>query len=423
MMSFGFAKLSDLSSACGREGYNISFCKDLSVLGTPLKVGELTVHNRFCVHPMEGSDSLADGSPSGLTFERYRRFAHGGSGLIWFEAVSVLPEGRASANQLMITDVNLPVFKDLVNNIKAEAINTNGYSPVIIMQITHSGRFSKPFGSPQPIIAYHNPEIDNRHNISPELPVVTDEYLAKIPEYFAKTALLAKQAGFDGVDVKCCHRYLLSELLSAFERPGRYGGCFENRTRLFVECVDAVRKAAGDDFIIGTRLNGFDALPAGFSCDKTDYMKPDLTETLKLANILKAHSVDIFNITTGSPYYNSYVNRPNDIEKNEPPLLGISRMFSVAGAIQKELGNTPVVGTGFSYLREFIPFAAAGEIIAGKCSFVGLGRMSFAYPDFPRDVLKNNLPKADVLCTTCGKCAQLLRAGGPTYCAVRDKKD
>ena len=205
-------------------------------------------------------------------------------------------------------------------------------------------------------------------------------------------------------------------------RSGKYGGSFENRSRLLIDCVDAARFAVGKDFIIGTRINGFDALPAGFSCDKTDYMKPDLTEILKLVRLLKAHSVDIFNITTGSPYYNSYVNRPNDIEKNEPPLMGVSRMFSIIGAIQKELKDTPVVGTGFSYLREFIPFSAAGEIIAGNCSFAGLGRMSFAYPNFPRDVLNNVLPTSKMLCTTCGKCAQLLRAGGPTYCAIYDKK-
>lgn len=392
------------------------------MLGNPFLTGKNNVPNRFCVHPMEGSDSLADGSPSELTIERYRRFSKGGSGLIWFEAVSILPEVRASANQMMLTQENLHVFQSLAETIKEEGLKANGYAPVVIMQLTHSGRFSKPFGKPQPIIAYHNTEIDFRHNIDPDLPVVSDEYLEKIPEQFVRTALIAQKAGFDGVDVKCCHRYLLSELLSAFDRKGKFGGSFENRTRLFIDCVDAVRKAVGEDFIIGTRLNGFDALPAGFSCSLTDYMKPDLRETLKLVKILKAHGIDIFNITTGSPYYNSYVNRPNDIEKNEPPLLGVSRMFSVIGEIQRELKDTPVVSTGFSYLREFIPFAAAGEILAGNCSFCGLGRMSFAYPDFPRDVLSGKLPKVNLLCTTCGKCAQLLRSGGPTYCAVRDKK-
>lgn len=421
-LSFGYHQLSDLESECKLHGCNINFSHDLSVLGTPFKIGALTAQNRFCVHPMEGSDSLSDGSPSEWTRERYRRFARGGSGLIWFEAVSVLPEARASANQLILTEENLPLFRNLADEIKEEAFKTNGFSPVLIMQITHSGRFSKPFGKPQPIIAYHSSEIDIRHNISPDLPVAKDEYLDEIPGYFAKTASLAKKAGFDGVDVKCCHRYLLSELLSAFERPGKYGGCFENRTKLYLDCIDAVRNEVGENFIVGTRLNGFDALPAGFSCDKNDYMKPDLTETLSLVKKCKDRHIDIFNITTGSPYYNSFVNRPNDVEKNEPPLFGVSRMFSVVGEIQDTVKEIPVVGTGFTYLREYIPFAAAGEILAGRCEFAGLGRMSFAYPDFPRDVLNGNLPNKNQLCTTCGKCAQLLRAGGPSYCAVRDKR-
>lgn len=421
-LSFGFSTLADLLSFCVVEGYNIKFSEDLDVLATPFMVGGHKVSNRFCVHPMEGSDALPDGTPSVLTAERYRRFARGGSGLIWFEAVSVMPEGRASPNQLMIRKENIQEFSKIIKMIKQEAIDTNGCAPVVIIQLTHSGRFSKPLGVSQPIIAYHKEEIDQRHNVSPDLAVVLDDYLKTLPEHFAKTALLAQKVGFDGVDVKCCHRYLLSELLSAFDRTGEYGGSFENRTRLYLDCVDAVRAAVGNDFIVGTRLNGFDALPGGFGSNKDDFMKPDLSEPLKLAKILKAHGIDIFNITTGSPYYNSFVNRPNDVEKNEPPLSGVARMFDVVGEIQKTLENTPVVGTGFSYLREFIPFAAAGEILAGKCTSVGLGRMSFAYPNYPADILNKRFPSAKELCITCGKCAGLLRAGGPSYCAIFDKK-
>ena len=421
-LSFGFSTLARLISACEMENYDLKFSEELSVLAAPFQAGGQTIKNRFCVHPMEGSDALADGSPSELTIERYRRFARGGSGLIWFEAVSVLPEARASASQLMLTPANLQAFQRLAAMIKEDGLRANGFAPVVLMQLTHSGRFSKPFGSPQPIIAYHNSEIDLRHNINPGLPVVSDDYLAALPAHFVKTALLAQEAGFDGVDVKCCHRYLLSELLSAFERTGPYGGSFENRTRLYIDCVDAIRKMVDENFIVGTRLNGFDALPAGFACGKPDYMQPDLTETLALVRLLKVNGVDIFNITTGSPYYNSYVNRPNDVEKTEPPLLGVARMFGVIGEIQKELGTTPVVGTGYSYLREFIPYAAAGEILAGRCTSVGLGRMSFARPDYPKEVLNNSLPPPKKLCITCGKCAQLLRAGGPSYCAIYDNK-
>ena len=173
--------------------------------------------------------------------------------------------------------------------------------------------------------------------------------------------------------------------------------------------------------ILATRLNGFDALPGGFACDKADYMKADLKESIRLVKDLKAKGTDIFNITSGSPYYNSFVNRPNDVEKDEDPLLGVSRMFEVVGQIQKAVGNTPVVGTGFSYLRQFLSYAASGEIKAGRCSMVGLGRMSLARPEYPKEIMENKKVDSRLLCTTCGRCAGLLRAGGPSYCAVFNK--
>lgn len=422
-MSFGYASLNELTAACERDGFDINFSEDLSVLATPVKIGALTSQNRFCVHPMEGCDAEPDGSPSAFTTERYIRFAKGGSGLIWFEAVTVAPEGGASAHQLRLTKDNLSAYKALTDGVRQTALSENGFAPVLILQLTHSGRFSKPDGTPHPLIAYHHATLDARHNIDPNLPPVSDEYLDTLPAHFAESALLAKAAGFDGVDVKCCHRYLLSELLSAYDRPGKYGGSFENRTRLYLDCLDAVRDAVGADFIVGSRLNGFDALPGGFACDSEDYMKPDSTETLALVKLLELRGVDILNITTGSPYYNSYVNRPNDVEKNEPPLQGVSRMFSVIGQIQNDVPDIPVIGTGFTYLREFVPFAAAGEINAGKCALVGLGRMSFACPDYPRRILSGELPPAKQLCVTCGRCALLLRAGQASYCPVRDKRD
>jgi len=421
-VSFGCSSLSEVKEACAKADCRIEFSEDLSVLADPIHIGGHPVNNRFCVHPMEGCDAAADGSPSELTEARYMNFARGGSGLIWFEAVAVVPEGKAGRNQLIINENNKAAFARLTEKIRNEALQANGFVPVIIMQITHSGRFSKPDGTPRPIIAYHHPQLDAVHNIPEDLTPVSDEYLASLPEKFTETAMLAQSAGFDGADVKCCHRYLLSELLSAIEREGKYGGSFENRSRLFLDCVDAVRAAVDSGFIVGSRLNGFDALPGGFACDKNDCMTPDLTETLRLVRRLIQRGVDILNVTTGSPYYNPYVNRPNDVDKKEPPLVGVSRMFSVIGEIQKAAGAVPVVGTGYSYLREYIPFAAAGEILAGRCSMAGLGRMSFAYPELPGEILRNAVPNANKLCTTCGQCAALLRQGQPARCVVRENR-
>lgn len=421
-MKFNFASLQALEAYCQAEGFDLRFSQSTEILSQPLKLDGYELKNRFCVHPMEGSDAGPGGSVSRLVTERYKGFAKGGSALIWFEAVSVLPQGRAGPNQLLINKENLEGFKKLIEEVKLQGLKSNGFEPKLLMQLTHSGRFSKPEGLPKPIIAYHHKELDKRHNISEDLEPVSDAYLDSLPGVFAKAALMAQEAGFDGVDIKCCHRYLLSELLSAYERKGKYGGSLENRAALLFECVEAVRSAADPGFIIGSRLNGFDALPGGFACSSDDYMQPDLGESIRLVKALKAKGVGIFNITTGSPYYNSFVNRPNDVEKDENPLLGVSRMFGVIASLQEALGSTPVVGTGYSYLRNFIPYAAAGEIAHGRCSLVGLGRMSLARPNYPKEIMKNELPPAKKLCTTCGKCAALLRAGRASHCVVFDRR-
>lgn len=413
--------MNDLESYCQANAYHIHFDRNTDILSSPLTLKKIELKNRFCVHPMEGSDANENGSVTDLVTARYKSFAKGGSALIWFEAVSLLSEGKAGAKQLVINEENIEGFKKLIKTIKDEGMAANAFEPTVIMQLTHSGRFSKPFGKPQPMIAYHHPQLDKRHNIEEDLDCVSDDYLDRLPEKFAKAALLAQKAGFDGVDIKCCHRYLLHELLSAFERPGKYGGSYENRTRLLFSCFDAVLSELGQNMILATRLNGFDALPGGFACDKADYMKADLKESIRLVKDLKAKGTDIFNITSGSPYYNSFVNRPNDVEKDEDPLLGVSRMFEVVGQIQKAVGNTPVVGTGFSYLRQFLSYAASGEIKAGRCSMVGLGRMSLARPEYPKEIMENKKVDSRLLCTTCGRCAGLLRAGGPSYCAVFNK--
>lgn len=87
------------------------------------------------------------------------------------------------------------------------------------------------------------------------------------------------EVGFDGVDIKSCHRYLLSELLASHTRGGKYGGSFENRTRFLRQTIRAVREAVGDDFIVACRFNVFDAhpYPYGFGCDREDMWKFDPT--------------------------------------------------------------------------------------------------------------------------------------------------
>ena len=187
----------------------------------------------------------------------------------------------------------------------------------IIAQLTHSGRYSKPNGVARPITAVKIPFLfaDGKDEYEP----VSDEYLKGLIPYFVKAAKLAKKAGFDAVDIKACHRYLISELLGAFSRPGEYGGSFENRTRLLLEIIDAVRAEVEIEVVV--RLNIYDAIPFpfGFGVSKEDFHKPDLSEPIRLLNLLYEHGVRFVDLSCGNPYYNPHVGRPYDQGGYLPP--------------------------------------------------------------------------------------------------------
>ncbi len=186
-------------------GTGLPFNEDLSPLAAPLAVGSKTIPNRLACQAMEGCDGNPDGTPGELTLRRYDRFAKGGAGLIWYEATAVLPEAKANPRQLYLHEGNADSFKRQVDTIKETALRENGYEPLIIMQATHSGRYSKPEGRPAPLIAYNNPLFEKDAPLPAEC-IVTDDYIDHVQEALINSAALAAKVGFDGVDIKACHR-------------------------------------------------------------------------------------------------------------------------------------------------------------------------------------------------------------------------
>lgn len=279
---------------------NLPYSEDTNVLGQEYKIGNKTVHNRLACQAMEGCDGTFDGRPDELTKRRYSRFAKGGAGIIWFEATAVLEEGRANPRQLYINENTLDSFKKQVEDIKETALKANGYEQLVIMQATHSGRYSKPQGVPAPLIAYNNPVFEKDNPISADK-IITDEYLDRVGEALVNGARLAEKAGFDGVDIKCCHRYLNSELLSAYNRKGKYGGSLENRTRLLRESVKGAIESCSSDFLVSSRLNVYDGFPYpyGFGVPKNGGLEFDSTEPDWLIKELYKLGVRILNITMG----------------------------------------------------------------------------------------------------------------------------
>ncbi len=402
------------------------YSEDTSVLGKQYKLENKTIYNRLVCQAMEGCDGTFDGKPDELTKRRFKRLASGGAGLIWFEATAVLEEGRANPRQLYITENNLDAFKKQVEDIKETAFKTNGYEPIVIMQATHSGRYAKPNGTPEPLIAYNNPIFEKDNPISAER-IVTDEYLDRVGEALVKGSLLAEKAGFDGVDIKCCHRYLNSELLSAYNREGKYGGSLENRTRLLRESVKGAIENCSKDFIVSSRLNVYDGFPYpyGFGVKNDGSLDFDVSEPDWLFKELYKYGVRLLNITMGNPYFNPHVNRPyahGGYEAPENPLVGVSRMLNATAKLKELNPEMSIICSAISYLGVVAPNVVSAFISKNKFDFAGFGRTVFAYPDFANDILKNGSMDKNKICICCSKCTEIMRKpGGTPGCVIRDK--
>lgn len=426
---FFYESLEQVIEAGESLGSDISFSRNVELLKKQVDICGFAVPNSLAIHPMEGCDGNNDGSPGELTLRRYKRFGGSRAGLIWFEAVAVVPEGRANPRQLWINSGNLKEYKKIADLIRKRAASEygDGFIPLCIMQLTHSGRYSKPYGKPMPVIACHNPYLDAVQKIDESLPEISDDELERLEDDYVKAALLAQEAGFHGVDIKSCHRYLVSELLSGFTRKGRYGETFEGRTRFLLNIMGKIKSRVDKRFIVTTRMNIFDGIPYpyGFGVDRESTAQYDLTEPRKLVKKLFDQGIRLINLTMGNPYYNPHINRPYNkgpYIPDEHPLEGVARLINGIGEVQQSVPGMAIVGTGYSWLREFAPYIAADVLKSKKATLIGLGRAAFAYPDFANDIFHYGTMKREKCCIACGKCTDIMREGGTAGCVVRDAK-
>ena len=424
---FHYKTLEEVKERAEELKVYLPFSSSTDILKTPLKVGNVTFHNRMGIAPMEGADSLEDGSPSDYTIRRYVNEAIGGSALIWFEAISIVPEGRSSKTQLLLTEENVESYKRMNEKIKEAGRKANGFEPYLIMQANHSGRYSNPDNRPAPMIAYRHPQLE-QYRAADDSCIVTDDYLKSLEESFGKAALLAKKAGFDAVDIKSCHGYLLAELLSAYDRPGQYGGNYENRTRLLKNGIKAAKVWEDENFQVTCRLGIYDGYeyPWGFGVSEGSWLKPDLKEPIRLVKELYGNcGIQMMNLTMGNPYATTHVTRPFDMGKYEPeehPFTGIGRMIAGIGEVKKAVPEMVIFGSAPTYLRQFADLYTAGAVEEGFCDGMLFGRMAFADPDYAKEIIKNGRIDPKRVCMTCGKCGDLIRAHKPTGCVIRDPK-
>jgi NADPH2 dehydrogenase len=444
---FTYRSLDELRADIDGRGLEIDLADSVDLLLQPLRIGPLTAGNRLVVHPMEGCDATLDGRPGELTFRRWERFGAGGAKLIWGEATAVVPEGRANPRQLLLSPQTAPDLERLLAATRSAHRRRFGRDDLLVgLQLTHSGRWSYP----RPLLAQHIPPVDAAKRISPDYPVLDDAYLEQLEDRFADAAALAWRMGFDFVDVKQCHTYLLNELLAARDRPGRYGGDFEGRTRFVRNVIGKIRSQVGAGLSLASRVNVYDGppfekgpdsvgrpagigvYPWGFGTDTEQPLEPDLAEPLRLIGLLRDLGVVMVNVTMGSPYLNPHIGRPferpplDGYKPPEHPLEGVARHFRVAAVVQQAYADLVVVGTGYSWLRHYAALAGEANVQAGRVSMMGLGRGALAYPDFAADLMERGEMSDRKACLGVSYCTALMRAKNnelgqfPTGCVPRD---
>ena len=420
-----------------------------SPLAQPYPVEDRVIGNRLAVLPMEGWDGNADGSPGELTIRRWQRFGHSGAKLIFGgEAVAVRPDCRANPRGLILNDGTLKGIAGLRSSLlKVHEEHFGNTSDLMVgLQLTHAGRFTCPseWYKPEPKILYHHPLLDRKFGIDSTLPVMSDDEIERLVDDFVRASVLSQRAGFDFVDIKHCHGYLGHEFLSAVDRPGRYGGSFENRTRFLREVVAGIR-AEAPGLAIGMRLSAFDFVP--FQAGKNGEGEPmpfdgdrypygfggdgsgtgiDLSEPLKFLDTLIDLNIRLVCITASSAYYTYHVIRPCSIPAKgsysppEDPLAGVARLIEVTSELKRLRPQLTYVGSGYSYLQEWLPNVAQNVIRRGKADFVGIGRMVLSYPEMIPDVLAGKPLQRKRICRTCSSCTTAPRHSFVSGCYLTD---
>ena len=415
--------------------------------------------NRCAVHPMEGWDGTVRGGITDEVLRRWQRFGESGAKLIFGgEAMAVRPDGRANPNQLIINEENKPGLARLRETVMASHKERCGSADdlVIGFQLTHSGRFCKPNDKSrmEPRVAYRHPILDRKFGVTSEGQVWTDSELERLIEDYVTAARIAWDVGADFVDIKHCHGYLLHEVLGAFTRPGKFGGSFENRTRLLREIVAGIR-AGGNPIELGVRLSAFDSVPFkpdparslpgkpgpgvpedfshclpyrfGFGVNQDNPVEYDLSEAVQFLELCDRLGVKIVNLTAGSPYYNPHIQRPaayppsDGYQPPEDPLVGVARQINAVRQLKARAPRSLIlVGTAYSYLQEYLPHVAQHVVRHGWADMIGIGRMVLSYPGILADAIEQGKLTTRSICRTFSDCTTAPRNGLISGCYPLD---
>ena len=423
-----------------------------------VEVNGKRVGNRVAVQPMEGWDGTTTGGVTDDMLRRWQRFGESGAKMIYGgEAMAVVPEGRANPNQLIISEENKADIAKLRETFVAAHKQRYGSADDLVVgfQLTHSGRFCRPVDKKrwESRIAYRHPVLDKKFNVTSDSQILTDSEIEQLIQKYIDAAKIAWDAGADFVDIKHCHGYLLHEFLSAFTRPGKYGGSFENRTRILREIITGIR-ASGNKIDFGVRLSAFDFVPFrpdpaksqpgklgpgipeefplpypyAFGANQNNPLEVNLEETFKFMNLCAELGVKILNLSAGSPYYNPHIQRPaayppsDGYQPAHDPLIDVARQIDVVRQLKaKAPSNLILIGTGYSYLQEYLPQVGQAVIRNGWTDMVGIGRMVLSYPTILADAVATGALTPKLICRTFSDCTTAPRNGMISGCYPLDR--
>jgi len=420
------------------------------------------IGNRIAIHPMEGWDGTTTGGLSEEMRRRWQRFGESGAKLICgAEAMAVRPDGRANPNQIIIIEQNKAGLAELMGILKRAHAERYGTTDdlVIGFQLTHSGRFCKPNGKTtyEPRVAFRHPILDPKFKVTSDAQVFTDDEIEQLIQDYIKAAQIAWDVGADFVDLKHCHGYLLHEFLGAHTRPGKFGGSFENRTRILREIIAGIR-ASGNKIEFGVRLSCFDKVPHkpdpalsvpgklgpgipedfsqclpyryGFGVNQNDPTQIDLTETFHFVELCAQLGMKILNTTAGSPYYTPHLQRPAAYPPSDgyqpayDPLIDLERQVQTVRKLKTQSSKAKemvIVGSGLSYLQEFLPHVSQYLLRHGWADMVGIGRAVLSYPNMLADAAMKGEIEKKFICRTFSDCTTAPRNGLISGCYPLDK--
>lgn len=322
-------------------------------LFSPFKIKNLEIKNRCVASPMVTNFCSSDGNATDRYISYHEEKAKGGWGLIITEDYAVVPDGRGFRD--------LPgLWEDsqIASHTRlAETVHKHGAR--IISQIYHCGRQTNVGVTGQPVRAPSAIPCP----FSPDMPVpLTTEETWNLVERFGDTALRAKKAGFDGVEVHGAHGYLVAEFLSPYsnKRSDEFGGSPQRRMRFAVEIVKNIRKKCGSDFVIDFRISGDEFIDGGRTMADTDLIIPALMDA----------GIDMAHLTAGV-----YASLWAVIPPSYVPHAWIARF---AAEIKRNYG-LPVITVG----RINDPGIADNQIAIGNADLVAMGRASLVDPHMP----------------------------------------